>query len=252
MGDFWWEGYYLIQRLSMRLLAQIRRSPRVPKRNVCVYTFGGPDARPPRFTAWILLAQAIYFALAVFTTWKAQRTTQPVRSNDAELVGSTAKRIQRSEKVALPWFARLCVALMHLCVPGSLLVALGYWATFPAHESHAAIVYTTAFAHGISAVLALADLLLGGCAFALRYFFFLVVYMILFTSWSILHHVAKIGRLQGCRNYERHACPIYPMLDWHEPVTTAVSCLVAVVALPLLMSLLVWAVALPFRTAPSG
>ena len=50
------------------------------------------------------------------------------------------------------------------------------------------------------------------------------VYALLYTLWSIIHFAAKVGVApdMACDDYPLDECPIYSVLDWHDPERTII------------------------------
>ena len=178
-------------------------------------------------TNWTLAVQVLYFYTGTLTTWKAQRR----------------EKSTREPGVSLPRYAKIHMILMYVAVPGSILVAIGFWpfvaVGLPGGRT---VQYLTVFTHGADAVLSVVDLRLSGIPFHPRYGFFLMAYLFVFASWTLLHFAFKVGTKDGCRQYEEpERCPIYTVLDWHRPLLAAACCFAAVFVAAPLATLGVWA-----------
>ena len=161
-------------------------------------------------TNWMLVTQVFYFATATLTTWMAQKAVATANHTSA---------------VHLPLYAKVQVALMHIAVPGSVLVGIGFWPLVAAVGLPAGrtVQYLTVFSHGANTLLCILDLAVSGIPFSPRYGLLLMMFLFAFGCWSFLHFVFRVGMKNGCRRYEENErCPIYAVLDWNRPLVAGV------------------------------
>ena len=94
---------------------------------------------------------------------------------------------------------------MHIAVPGSLLVGLGFWPLVAVGlPGGRTVQYLTVFTHGANAVLCILDLGVSGVPFSMRRGACLMTFVFAFACWSFLHFALRVGMYGGCERYEEN------------------------------------------------
>lgn len=95
--------------------------------------------------------------------------------------------------------------------------------------------------HFINMLIFIAEFLVNRNVFYLKHGIILYIYALLYSIWSLIHFIAKVGvaLAMACQDYPLDECPIYPVLDWHHPVRTIIVVLGVTLA-TLMLQLLIW------------
>ena len=133
-----------------------------------------------------------------------------------------------------PCIVRLSMLLNSLAQPLSTTVAVLFWVLiYPGFDQE--LLYMDVFLHGINAGLLLLNLLLTRVPFSCMRAGWLVVYQIIYITWTYAHYALRIGMPGGCWDcpeeylslaecspiYPEDECPIYATFDWHHPAAAA-------------------------------
>lgn len=126
---------------------------------------------------------------------------------------------------SMTWYLKLEWVLHNVssCIP---LVVLSYWSGFEQQKAikwdQPLFLFFTVQTHGLTAVLALVDVLLGAIPSRVLHFYQPIAFLVIYYSFTAVYFAATGGNL------------IYPDLDWNDPGATLlqllVRCLLALAA----------------------
>lgn len=169
------------------------------------------------FTQWSFTLETAYFCLLAYGTVEAQR----------ELATKGAKRLPALDNTVvserIPVFIRALVVIMSMELPLCLAVIALYWTPLLWGQPVVATKgreYMMLFVHGINGCLCFLSFILGRMPFLLNHSGWVVLFGWLYTAWTLLHHLLRIGACEPCGDYPRNECPIYWVWDWHLPART--------------------------------
>eukprot|EP00931_Biecheleriopsis_adriatica_P012068 TRINITY_DN113166_c0_g1_i1.p1 TRINITY_DN113166_c0_g1~~TRINITY_DN113166_c0_g1_i1.p1 ORF type:complete len:325 (-),score=27.39 TRINITY_DN113166_c0_g1_i1:8-982(-) len=184
-------------------------------------------------TRWTFTVETLYMVTAVAVTLKARRAKGFPSSGESE--------------GRLPLLAWVMWLLWSIAMPMSLVVCAAFWTLldpFWSLNPYLKLSETIIFEHLINALLLLVELCVSRNPFDFRISLILCsVYGALYIVWSLVHFWARIGipeSLSGsCHYASLRDCPIYGVLDWHNPGPTSVV-VIAVTVLAVICVTFVW------------
>lgn len=193
-------------------------------------------------TNWSISMETLYISFATYTTYAAQ-SRLGVFGGEVE-----TEPLEEGAYCQLPGFVRATWVCYMVAMPASLAVACLFWTMvnpfWAPNMDFSAMpptdAYLIVFVHGINAILCGIDLLIGRNVYYLEYSFLFWLYAFCFLTWSIIHHVLRIGvyHTQHWECWYRYPdardCPIYMALNWDDAGPTgAVAAVVLLVGVPL-------------------
>eukprot|EP00928_Gymnodinium_smaydae_P013755 TRINITY_DN14995_c0_g1_i1.p1 TRINITY_DN14995_c0_g1~~TRINITY_DN14995_c0_g1_i1.p1 ORF type:complete len:293 (+),score=25.85 TRINITY_DN14995_c0_g1_i1:53-931(+) len=81
---------------------------------------------------------------------------------------------------------------------------------------------TSIFVHFVNTVVLLGMFSLGELPFTAKNGGWVLVFCGVYGVWTIIHFFLKIGTYSKCKTHPRDECPIYSIIDWHNPGSTLI------------------------------
>lgn len=182
-------------------------------------------------TRWSFILETLYFCIATWVTFQARRTSKRSSSDR-----------QATQDSRLPRSVQAMSLLWTLSFPISVLVCLAFWTLInPLWDLRMPPSFVLITEHFINMLIFIAEFLVNRNVFYLKHGIILYIYALLYSIWSLIHFIAKVGvaPAMACHDYPLDECPIYPVLDWHHPARTIIVVLGVTLA-TLMLQLLIW------------
>eukprot|EP00913_Durusdinium_trenchii_P022777 g21383.t1 len=99
------------------------------------------------------------------------------------------------------------------------------------------VTFSSYWAHLLNWMVLLFSLFASRIDFSPKNGIWLIIFVLIYFVWTIIHYVAEIGREKPCDNYPQELCPIYDLFNWNEPGLTIGITIAALVAAAVVIAL---------------
>jgi len=136
-----------------------------------------------------------------------------------------------------PCFVKFTTALWYIMQPLSMIVVILYWTVVNQFWDPYPVTFSSYWAHLLNWMVLLFSLFASRIDFSPKNGIWLIIFVLIYFVWTIIHYVAEIGREKPCDNYPQELCPIYDLFNWNEPGLTIGITIAALVAAAVVIAL---------------